>query len=68
MPQIYGRFHEPTNLCYNYLRAINIMACVDGPNWHQELFADLEDEDFLWGTACVASKRMGLCWGAQVDK
>jgi hypothetical protein len=52
----------------NYLRAVDIMACVDGPNWHNKSFSDLEDEDFLWGVSCVASKRMGLCCGAQVDE
>ena len=68
VPPIYGRFNEVGDMTHNYPRAISIMACVDGPNWHQESFADLEDEDFIWGAACVASKRMGLHWGAQVDE
>src|SRR5579872_4756280 len=65
---IYGRFHEVNDLRHNYPRAVDIMARVDGPNWHNESFHSLEDEDFLWGVSCVASKRMGLCQGAQVDE
>jgi hypothetical protein len=68
VPPIYGRFYEPTDMHHNYPRAINIMAHVNGSNWHQESFVDLEDEDFIWGAACVASKRMGLWHGAQVDE
>src|SRR5579872_5005865 len=65
---IYGRFHEVDNLRHNYPRAVNIMDQVDGPNWHNKSFHDLEDEDFIWGASCVASKRMGLHHGAQVDE
>jgi hypothetical protein len=67
-PLIYGRFHEPSDLCHNYLQAVDIMAHVNGPDWHLESFLDLEDKDFIFGVACVASKRMGLHSGAQVDK
>ena len=44
------------------------MAHVDSPNWHNKSFSDLEDEDFIWGVSCVASKRMGLHCSAQVDE
>ena len=68
VPPIYGRFHEVNDLTHNYPRAVDIMAWVDGPNWHNKSFSDLEDEDFIWGVACVAVKRMGLRQGAQVDE
>src|SRR5579872_2596325 len=67
-PPIYGRFHEVDNLCHNYPHAVDIMARVDGPNWHNESFHDLEDKDFIWGVSCMATKRMGLRRGAQVDE
>jgi hypothetical protein len=67
-PPIYGRFHEVNDLHHNYPWAMDIMAHVDGPNWHNKSFSDLEDEDFLWGVSCIAGKRMGLCQGAQVDE
>jgi hypothetical protein len=67
-PPIYGRFHKVDDLCHNYLRAVDIMARVDGPNWHNKSFHDLEDKDFIWGMSCVASKRMGLHCGAHVDE
>ena len=44
------------------------MAHVEASNWHNELFSDLEDEDFIFGVACVTSKRMGLRRGAQVGE
>src|SRR5579872_255326 len=67
-PPIYGRFNTPEDMTHSYPRAVDIMARVDGPNWHAESFSDLEDEDFIWGAAMVASKRMGLRRGAQVDE
>ena len=68
VPQIYSRFHKPADFRHNYPRAINIMACVDGLDWHNKSFTDLEDKDFVCRVACIASKRMGLHCGAQVDK
>src|SRR5579872_287418 len=68
VPPIYGRFNEVGDMTHNYSRAIDIMAHVDGPNWHNESFSDLEDEDFIWGVSCIASKHMGLWRGAQVDE
>src|SRR5579872_2773086 len=68
VPPIYGRFHEVNNLMHNYPRAVDIMARVDGLNWHNESFSNLEDKDFIWGVSCVAAKRMGLRRGAQVDE
>ena len=68
VPPIYGRFNEVGDMTHNYPRAVDIMARVNGPNWHNESFSDLEDKDFLWGVAMVAGKRMGLRWGAQVDE
>src|SRR5579872_2340685 len=67
-PPIYGRFNEVGDMTHNYLQAVDIMSRVDGPNWHNKSFSDLEDKDFIWGVACVAGKRMGLRRGAQVDK
>ena len=67
-PPIYGRFNTLEDMTHNYPRAIDIMARVDGPDWHKESFSDLEDEDFIWGAAMVASKRMGLRRGAPVDE
>src|SRR5579872_3604475 len=68
VPLIYGRFNELGDMSHNYLRAVDIMARVDGPNWHNKSFSDLEDEDFIWGVSMIASKRMGLRCGAQVDE
>src|SRR5579872_2490307 len=68
VPPIYGRFNKVGDMTHNYPWAMDIMARVDGLNWHNESFSDLEDEDFLWGVAMVAGKWMGLCQGAQVDE
>ena len=67
-PPIYGHFNEPSDMRHNYPQAVDIMSQVDGPNWHNKSFSDLEDEDFIWGMSCIASKCMGLQCGAQVDE